>query len=365
MVDVTDKHFRYLMRLISRRTVLWTDMYVARRLATRNHRIVKEMIRYHPSELPVVAQLGGDDPAMIVTAGKKLERAGYSEINLNLGCPARNAQTGDYGAMLMLPPHDNVISCAKAMSSELNIPVSMKLRIGVNDFDSYSFFRDFVHKLHVDGGINRFIIHSRKALLDQKVTTRQNRLENLVPLKYDYAYRLKQEFPHLYIEINGGIKCIDDIQTHMSTGMDGAMLGRLARDDPFFFSQIDPIVFGMKDRFANLTPLGARIKVLQEYAEYVLQEEQQHNVSKELLLRPMNKIFEGLPEKELFARLLRRKDKSPLLGDRIFQALDDLPALCTTGSTLQSTSKRNKEKNKKGGGLQTRLQKWSFVAPGG
>ena len=167
MVDVTTRHFRYFIRLMSKRTALYTPMYVARRLATRKRHVVDRMIGFHPAELPLLtAQLGGDDRRTMLSAARKCQEAGYSEINLNLGCPARSAQAGRHGAMLMRPDaHDDVVALLQAMVSELSVPVTVKLRIGVDEHDSYEFFRDFVFRLHEESGCERFIVHSRKALL--------------------------------------------------------------------------------------------------------------------------------------------------------------------------------------------------------
>ena len=165
MVDVTGRHFRYLIRLMSKRTTLWTPMFTASRLARRKRRVVDSMLRFHPRELPLVAQIGGDDVRTMLSAARKCEAAGYSEVNINLGCPARNAQSGNYGAMLMHPPHDQLLQLAGDLVSALNIPVSVKLRIGVDEHDNYDFMRDFVKALHVDAGVDRFVVHAMRLCL--------------------------------------------------------------------------------------------------------------------------------------------------------------------------------------------------------
>jgi tRNA-dihydrouridine synthase A len=271
MVDVTGRHFRYLVRLMSKRTTLWTPMFVARRLATRKRHVVDQMLRFHPDELQggLVAQLGGDDPKTMISAALKCQAAGYSEVNINLGCPARNAQAGNHGAMLMRPPHDNLVHLVREMTQQLSVPVSLKIRLGVDEYESYEFLRDYVGRLHEEGGCNRFVVHARKALLGGLppgtrsnggggggsgatfVTTRQNRLSEVVPLRYEWVHRLQQEIgPRLErMEINGGedapckichmlqsvphreihvgVKSLAGVRSHLKAGMDGVMIGRL------------------------------------------------------------------------------------------------------------------------------------------
>ena len=344
MVDITHRHFRYMMRLISRRAVLWTPMLVARKLDPRQ-------LRYHPNEKPPVAQLGGDEEKSIIAAALRCQELGYSEVNLNLGCPARSAQAGKHGILLMLPEsHDSLLSLVKTMSANLDIPVSCKVRIGVDDHDTYPFFRDFVGRLHAEGGITRFVVHARKGLLkglpqelehgplrgiamnQQRqaipVTTRQNRLDEIVPLRYEYVHRLKREMPHLRIEINGGIGSIAQMQAQLKAGVDGVMLGRMARDDPFFFAQVDTTIFGDDDRFKGLSPLEARLRVLEAYADYCRDEQAAgHEHSREMLLKPTNQLLAGLPEKDTYGRLIRSTPKAErprLFGDELKMAIAQL-----------------------------------------
>jgi tRNA-dihydrouridine synthase A len=388
MVDVTTRHFRYLIRLMSKRTALYTPMYVARRLATRKRHVVDKMIRFHAAELPqLVAQLGGDDRRTMLSAARRCQEAGYSEINLNLGCPARSAQAGRHGAALMRPEaHDHVVALLREMVCELDVPVTVKLRIGVDDCDSYEFFRDFVLRLHEESGCQRFIVHSRKALLSglppsvkqlvlddeaartggsstDFVTTRQNRLQELVPLRYDFPRRLKHELPGCcQVELNGGVQTIADIRHHLGlphsaagdqnqpsrriqrrssrdssaaddqpiVGMDGVMLGRIARDRPFLFSRIDSEVFG--DPTDPLQSLRAgdnggrgewdgRLRLLEAYADYATEEQKSgREPSREMLLKPLNQIFDvesgyAWARKE-FATLIRSGRRSHGGDDR-------------------------------------------------
>eukprot|EP01043_Picozoa_sp_COSAG02_P023118 COSAG02_NODE_1225_length_13785_cov_12.911588_2_plen_509_part_00 len=409
MVDVTTRHFRYLIRLMSKRTSLYTPMYVARRLATRKRHVVDKMIHYHPAELPqLTAQLGGDDRRTMLSAARKCQEAGYSEVNINLGCPARSAQAGRHGAALMKPDaHDHVVALLREMVCELDVPVTVKLRIGVDDHDSYEFFRDFALRLHEESGCQRFIVHSRKALLsglspglkqlllnDEAarasgastgatgfVTTRQNRLQELVPLRYDFPRRLKRELPACCkVELNGGVKTIADIRHHLglphntvreqiksnrtrnrrhgrdrnpqaatqigsaaddqpSVGMDGVMLGRIARDCPFLFSRIDSEVFG--DPTDPLQTSGVlsngddggrgkwdgRLRLLEAYASYANEEQKSgRETSREMLLKPLNQLFDiesGYAwERKQFATLIRSRRCLEGGGNRELARLD-------------------------------------------
>jgi tRNA-dihydrouridine synthase len=396
MVDVTTRHFRYLIRLMSKRTALYTPMYVARRLATRKRHAVDKMIHFHPAELPhLAAQLGGDDRRTMLSAARKCQEAGYSEINLNLGCPARSAQAGRHGAALMRPDaHDHVVALLREMACELDVPVTVKLRIGVDEHDSYEFFRDFVLRLHEESGCQRFIVHSRKALLgglppgfkqllldDEAaragsssvgfVTTRQNRLQELVPLRYDFPRRLKLELPaNCKVELNGGVKTIVDIRHHLGlphntvadqsspkrahtkkrhgrdrrppattrngsaagdptvVGMDGVMLGRIARDRPFLFSQIDSEVFGdatdplqsSNTRSNGRGEWDGRLRLLEAYASYANEEQKSgRETSREMLLKPLNQVFDiesGYAwERKEFATLIRSGRRTQGAGD--------------------------------------------------
>lgn len=275
-----------------------------------------------------VAQIGGDQPSEMIKAARRCLQAGYGEINVNLGCPSRNAQAGRHGAMLMKPDaRDHTVALLRKMGEAVDAPISVKLRIGVDDDDSYETFRHFVSRLHREGGVRRFVVHSRKALLggldkDTFVTTRQNRLDEIVPLRYDYAYRLKAEMPHLTIEINGGIDSFEKMREHLVRGVDGVMIGRYARDDPFFISKVDSTLFGDEDRF-DLPPLDARSFVIRKYASYACKEQRAGFASREMLLKPLNRIFEGMAEKQLFADTVRSsRDRSTLLADDLLRALD-------------------------------------------
>ncbi|KAJ1458732.1 hypothetical protein M885DRAFT_512530 [Pelagophyceae sp. CCMP2097] len=353
MVDITTRHFRYLLRLMTKRTVLWTPMFASHRLAKLKKREVEKMLRYSPVEHPLVAQVGGDDVAEVLAAAKICQDLGYGEVNLNLGCPSRNAHSGKYGALMMLPANQKrCVAIVKALTTELTVPISCKVRIGVDSYDSYEYFRDFVGELHSTGGCDRFVIHARKALLDGLppklaaldapapkkaansgfVSTTMNRSEELVPLRPEFAYRLKKELPALRFQVNGGIKTLEQVRLHHASGADGAMVGRLARDDPFFFAGVDHRLFGDVDVSKGLGAFEARLLVLEAYASYCDKEQKEASkyspVAREMLLKPTNQLFQGLPlAKQLYGAALRARPegKRPeFFGDELRQVLDEL-----------------------------------------
>ena len=221
MMQYTDMHDRYLLRLISKRVFLYTEM-----IATGSLIFGKcfNQLEFNTEEHPVGVQLGGSNISDLIECSKKCEQFGYDEINLNVGCPSDRVQKGKFGACLMLEP-DLVAECLAAMKNSVNIPVSIKCRLGVDNHEEYEFLYNFV-SIVKQSGVKVFIIHARNGIL-KGLSPRQNR--NIPPLKYDYVYRLKKDFPDLEIIINGGIKNLDDSQMHLEK-VDGVMIGRAAYD---------------------------------------------------------------------------------------------------------------------------------------
>eukprot|EP00940_MAST-03C_sp_MAST-3C-sp2_P001420 g1420.t1 len=333
MVDVTTRHFRVLMRIMSRRMELYTPMLVARRIAKRKRReLERSLLRFNPKREGegTIAQLGGIEPDIMLKAARRCVSAGFGSVNVNMGCPARNAQAGRHGASLILPEHQtDAIRMVRHVAERLDAPISVKLRIGVNEHDSYDFFRDFVRKLHEECGVLRFDIHARRAILGglgtkEFVTTRQNRLEDIVPLRYNYAHQLKAEMPHLDIVLNGGLDSVEVIRGHLHQGLDGVMLGRKIRDDPFFAASVDSLLFGDSNRFDGMSPIEARVVVLDEYASYASEEQRADpETSREMLLKPLNRMLDGIPGKQRFANEIR-SNRSSDFGDDIRRALSSI-----------------------------------------
>ena len=287
MMQYTDMHDRYLLRLISKRVFLYTEM-----IATGSLIFGKcfNQLEFNTEEHPVGVQLGGSNISDLIECSKKCEQFGYDEINLNVGCPSDRVQKGKFGACLMLEPN-LVAECLAAMKNSVSIPVSIKCRLGVDDHEEYEFLYNFV-SIVKESGVKVFIIHARNGIL-KGLSPRQNR--NIPPLKYDYVYRLKKDFPDLEIIINGGIKNLDDSQMHLEK-VDGVMIGRAAYDNPFMLKDIEP-------RFYNVDSSASSKKdVLNQYLEYVERQIQNgHNLS-----RMMKHLF-GLSRGDKYAKSFRLK----------------------------------------------------------
>lgn len=244
MMAYTDRHYRYMMRLFTRRCLLYTEMVVGSTI-THNLKsnLLDRILGFDEVEHPIAVQLGGDDPETIAVAAKVCEDYGYDEINLNIGCPSDRVQKGRFGACLMLEPErvSELVTAAKAV---VKIPINVKHRIGVDDVDQYEDMVRFVETVAEKGNNDLFIVHARKAWL-KGLSPAQNR--NIPPLQYDLIYRLKKEYPHLNIIINGGILTLDEVEEHLKY-VDGAMLGRAAYNQPDLFAQADARIFGEPPR---------------------------------------------------------------------------------------------------------------------
>ncbi|HEY4352766.1 MAG TPA: tRNA dihydrouridine(20/20a) synthase DusA [Paraburkholderia sp.] len=238
MMDWTDRHCRSLHRAISRHTWLYTEMVTTGALIYGD---VARHLAFTPDEAPVALQLGGSEPDDLARSARLGEQWGYDEINLNCGCPSERVQRGAFGACLMNEPR-LVADCVKAMRDAVSVPVTVKHRIGVDAVEHYEFVRDFVGTI-ADAGCNVFIVHARNAIL-KGLSPKENR--EIPPLKYEYAYRLKRDFPDLEIIINGGIKTLDEVALHLEH-VDGVMLGREAYHDPYLLAGVDARFYGSTD----------------------------------------------------------------------------------------------------------------------
>ncbi len=230
MMDWTDRHCRYFMRLLSPTALLYTEMVTA---AAIHHGDADRFLKFNADEHPVALQLGGSDPSLMASATAKAHAYGYDEININVGCPSDKVQSGQFGACLMARP-DIVADCYRRMLAETDRPITVKTRIGIDDRDSYTFFIEFIQRL-VDAGCRKFIVHARKAILDG-LSPKENR--SIPPLNYERVYRLKRDFPQLEIVINGGVEDtaqVDAVLEHV----DGAMIGRQAYHQPFFLAELE------------------------------------------------------------------------------------------------------------------------------
>ena len=279
MMDCTDRHFRYLLRLISKHTTLYTEMVHTNQII---HGGVERFLSYSIEERPLVLQLGGSEPSALAQCAKLAEKLGYDAVNLNVGCPSERVQNGQFGACLM-KQGTLVAECVAAMQEAISIPVTVKTRLGVDEFDSDAYLYNFIETV-AKTGCENFIIHARKAWL-KGLNPKQNR--TLPPLNYERVYQLKEKFPELYIGINGGIKTIPEIREHLKY-VDAVMLGREAFNNPYLFSEIDRLFF------ADATELLSRIEVFRTYITYAKQQFSA-GVKLNFLIRPILGLFHGLP----------------------------------------------------------------------
>ena len=224
MMDWTDRHCRYLHRLMSRHTLLYTEMVTAPAII---HGDKDRLLGFHPDEQPVALQLGGSDPAQLSEAARIAEGYGYAEINLNCGCPSDRVQSGSFGAILMESPA-LVADCVAAMIKAVGVPVTVKCRIGVDEQDPEVVLPDFLAQVSA-AGVDRFSVHARKAWL-QGLSPKENR--DIPPLNYDLVMEMRGLFPHLHLSINGGIETLDAAEAFLARGLDGVMIGRAAYHTP-------------------------------------------------------------------------------------------------------------------------------------
>ena len=287
MMQYTDMHDRYLLRLISKKVFLYTEMVTTGAILYGK---CFHQLEFNKEEHPVAIQLGGSDVDDLVKSAKIAEDYGYDEINLNVGCPSDRVQKGRFGACLMLEP-EHVAECLNAMQTNVKVPVTIKCRLGVDHHEDYEFLYNFVNIVQ-DAGIKHFIIHARNGIL-KGLSPRQNR--HIPPLKYDYVYQLKKDFPNLNITVNGGIKTIDECKDHLKY-VDGVMIGRAAYENPFLIKDIDTELYGVESN------VNSKKSILNEYLDYVEERLQEgHDLS-----RMMKHLF-GLSRGDKFAKTFRIK----------------------------------------------------------
>ncbi|MBD3619879.1 MAG: tRNA dihydrouridine(20/20a) synthase DusA [Chromatiales bacterium] len=279
MMDWTDRHDRYFLRLISRHAVLYTEMVTTGALL---HGDTHHLLRFDPMEHPVALQIGGSEPAEMAAAARLGEEAGYDEININVGCPSERVQRGAFGACLMAEPA-LVGDCVAAMRAVVDVPVTVKTRIGIDEQDSYEALVHFIETLRA-AGCQTFIVHARKAWL-KGLSPKENR--EVPPLDYPRVYRLKQAFPDLEIIINGGIATLDACEGHLRH-VDGVMLGREAYHNPYLLAEVDRRLYG------DDHPIPSRHEVLEAFYPY-LARELAAGVHLGHMTRHILGLFQGLP----------------------------------------------------------------------
>ncbi|MBY0243049.1 MAG: tRNA dihydrouridine(20/20a) synthase DusA [Burkholderiaceae bacterium] len=297
MMDWTDRHCRLFHREITKHTWLYTEMVTTGALVYGD---VERHLRFNDEEHPVALQLGGSDPADLAISAKLGQQWGYDEINLNCGCPSERVQRGAFGACLMAEPQ-LVADCVKAMRDAVTIDVTVKHRIGIDKTESYDFVRDFVGTV-ADAGCRTFIVHARNAIL-KGLSPKENR--EIPPLKYDFAYKLKQDFPDFEILINGGIKTEAEIDEHLKH-VDGVMLGREAYHNPYLMASFDQRYYGSD------APVKTRAEVLAAMVPYIqaqLAKEGARGLKMNSITRHMLGLMQGLPGAKQFRQTLSDSKK--------------------------------------------------------
>lgn len=254
MMRRTDRHFRYFIRQLTERTLLYSEMIVAEAILRGDR---EHLLGFSEEERPLVLQIGGANPDKMAEAARIGEQWGYDEVNINVGCPSARVQDGEFGVCLMGEP-ETVAESVTAMREACDLPVTVKHRIGFDDRDSFAEMAEFVRTV-AEAGCYRFTVHARKAWLDG-LSPADNR--NVPPLRYEDVYRLQKEFPVLDIEINGGIDSLDEVEQHLES-VEAAMIGRAAYDRPYLFAEADRRIFG-DDAFEP----PARMEVARTMAEY-------------------------------------------------------------------------------------------------
>ena len=316
MMDWTDRHDRYFLRLISKRARLYTEMVTTGALL---HGDVDRHLRFDVAEQPVALQLGGSEPEDLAKSARLGEQWGYDEINLNCGCPSPRVQRGTFGACLMLEP-DLVANCFSAMQAAVSIPVTVKCRLGVDEMDHVNDLIRFVDTV-ADAGCKVFIIHARKAWLSG-LSPRENR--EIPPLQYHRVYALKERYPEFTIVINGGITRIDQAAAHLKR-VDGVMVGREAYQNPWSLAEVDQMLF-------DDTPTHqSRLDELEAYKTY-MRGELENGVPLKRLARHLLGLFQGQPG----ARTWRRA-----LSDSAFRSGADLTAIEAAQNSLDTVRREH------------------------
>lgn len=310
MMDWTDRHCRYFLRLISRHARLYTEMITAPALM---HGDVPRHLDFDPAEHPLALQLGGSDPRELAHAARLGERWGYDEINLNCGCPSERVQTGSFGACLMAEPA-LVAECVRAMRDVVDVPVTVKHRIGLDHDERYAFVRDFVGTV-AEAGCGVFIVHARNAVL-KGLSPKENR--EIPPLRYDVVRHLKRDFPALTFVLNGGLADWDAIERERAL-VDGVMLGRAAYHNPYLLAEADRRIFG------DPAPARSRAEVMAALEQYAARQ-----LAQGTALRSMSRhvlgLYHGVAGGRRFRQLLsdavRLKEADASLFDEVLRSVE-------------------------------------------
>ena len=324
MMDWTDRHCRYLLRLVTQRALLYTEMVTTGALL---HGDRQRFLGHDDAEHPLALQLGGSNPAELAECANIGADYGYDEVNLNVGCPSDRVQSGRFGACLMAEP-GLVADCVAAMNTAVSVPVTVKTRNGIDDRDSFDELAHFIGCVRA-AGCKTFIIHARKAYL-QGLSPRENR--TVPPLNYDFAYRIKQLFPDLVIILNGGIERLDEAEAHLQR-VDGIMLGRAAYHNPYVLAQADRQIFN------DSHPIPDRDDIVLGMIPYIERELKQGTLLKHIS-RHMLGLYQGMPGARHWRRCLSENAPPSTAGTEVI--LEALERRTIVASTDTSSSSYNR-----------------------
>ncbi len=309
MMDRTDRHCRYFLRQISQRTLLYTEMVTSMAIL---HGDKEKLLGFDRAEHPLALQVGGDNPQDLAKCAQIAEDFGYDELNLNVGCPSSRVQSGNFGACLMLQP-ELVAECIAAMAAATRIPVTVKHRIGVDEVDSYEDLVKFI-SIVSQTDCRRFSVHARKAWL-QGLSPRENR--EVPPLRYADVHRLKRDFPHLSIEINGGFTNLEQVRAQLQS-VDAVMIGRAVYDNPYLLATVDREIYGEN------TPILSRHQIVKAMLPYV-DTWTSRGLKLHGITRHMLQLFHGQPGSRNWKRVLTEQSVLPSAGvDTLEKALHGL-----------------------------------------
>jgi tRNA-dihydrouridine synthase A len=303
MMDRTDRHCRYFLRQISHRTLLYTEMVTSMAILNGDK---QKLLGFDKSEHPLALQIGGDNPPDLAKCAQIAEEFGYDEVNLNVGCPSSRVQSGNFGACLMLQP-EHVAECIAAMIGATKLPVTIKHRIGVDEIDSYEALAKFV-SIVAQTGCQRFSVHARKAWL-QGLSPKENR--EIPPLRYDLVHQLKQDFPQIAIEINGGFTSLEQVQSQLQV-VDAVMIGRAAYDNPYLLALADRQIYG------ESTPISSRHQIatamLPYIDDWVTSGGRLNSISRHML-----QLFHGQPGSRSWRRIITEQSVLPGAGTEVIE----------------------------------------------
>ena len=319
MMDCTDRHDRYFLRLISKNIMLYTDMIVSEAIKRGDK---KKLLSFNLKEKPLALQIGGSSPKILAEAAKIGEDFGYDEINLNLGCPSKKVQKNRFGACLMKEPK-LVGECINEMKNSCTIPISAKTRIGYNEIEDYDFFKSFIEIIK-KAGSNIFIIHARRAILE-KLSPKQNL--NVPPLNYNFVYNLKKDFRQNNIILNGGVRSTDQIKEHLKY-VDGVMIGRAVYHSPYFLADVERDIF-------NNNNVPTRTEIMEQMIPYI-KEETKRETRLNQIMRHTVGLFHGQKGSSYWKRYL---SKNMCIREADLQKVNHIMDHIKNGSLVTSLGK--------------------------